>query len=425
MTIQWPLENGDDHDQRVVPSRRENRVILTRGRQLHRRMAGPVSTGLRYRVDAEKAADQLEEVVIREANAPPPLPDDLVQVIDANEDVDLSDRAVICHVQFLWEELARIRGVEEDEALKKEITEETRRLCQEFASRLLLGLDSRPNSVAQRWAPREELVRLDNASSGLETVGAAHQTAVGLESPRYKRLKMKTHTSWALFSKQDGMAGAERPPDALAGWPAPWRVAAVLTGGLPVVGALSRTPPYQYRLCSAPAALAVVAGALLVFNAASYLSPAAATIACQRTLFLAAADATALFSGTYALLALCVVGQHTAVTIAELGTLSVARPFDAVTGYVLWSAAEAAVLAALLCLQGQRLEEAAGRPAALLLRWPPRQAAAAAEAGRLVALSDALRPSVSVTSGSSINSGLLASLATVAITYLVVLLQQK
>ncbi|KAF0310450.1 Protein slit [Amphibalanus amphitrite] len=95
------LENGDDHDQRVVPSRRENRVILTRGRQPHRRMAGLVSTGLCYRVDAEKAADQLEEVVIREANAPPPLPDDLVQVIDANEDVDLSDRAVICHVQQL------------------------------------------------------------------------------------------------------------------------------------------------------------------------------------------------------------------------------------------------------------------------------------------------------------------------------------
>ncbi|KAF0304468.1 Ecdysone-induced protein 78C [Amphibalanus amphitrite] len=96
------LENGDDHDQCVVLPRRENRVILTRARrQLHRRMAGLVSTGLRYRVDAEKAADQLEEVVIREANAPPPLPDDLVQVIDANEDVDLSDRAVICHVRFV------------------------------------------------------------------------------------------------------------------------------------------------------------------------------------------------------------------------------------------------------------------------------------------------------------------------------------
>ncbi|KAF0302739.1 hypothetical protein FJT64_025192 [Amphibalanus amphitrite] len=50
----------------------------------------------------------------------------------------------------LWEELARIRGVEEDEALKKEVTEETRRLCQEFASRLLLGLDSRPNSGEDR-----------------------------------------------------------------------------------------------------------------------------------------------------------------------------------------------------------------------------------------------------------------------------------
>ncbi|XP_043232576.1 exonuclease mut-7 homolog [Amphibalanus amphitrite] len=57
------LENGDDHDQCVALSRRENRVILTRGRQLHRRMAGMVSTGLCYRVDAEKAADQLEEVV--------------------------------------------------------------------------------------------------------------------------------------------------------------------------------------------------------------------------------------------------------------------------------------------------------------------------------------------------------------------------
>ena len=44
-------------------SRREGRVILTRGRQLHRRMAGLVSAGYCYRVEAEKAADQLEEVV--------------------------------------------------------------------------------------------------------------------------------------------------------------------------------------------------------------------------------------------------------------------------------------------------------------------------------------------------------------------------
>ncbi|KAF0288813.1 hypothetical protein FJT64_012802 [Amphibalanus amphitrite] len=60
---------------------------------------------------------------------------------------------------MLWEELARIRGVEEEEALKKEVTEETRRLCQEFASRLLLGLDSRPNSVTGTAAAYENIIR--------------------------------------------------------------------------------------------------------------------------------------------------------------------------------------------------------------------------------------------------------------------------
>ena len=56
-------ENGEDHDLCVTLARREGRVILTRGRQLHRRMAGLVSRGHCYRVDSEKAADQLDEVV--------------------------------------------------------------------------------------------------------------------------------------------------------------------------------------------------------------------------------------------------------------------------------------------------------------------------------------------------------------------------
>ncbi|XP_037088460.1 uncharacterized protein LOC119109023, partial [Pollicipes pollicipes] len=57
------LENGEDHDTCVVLAQREGRIILTRGRALHRRMVGLVPAGHCYHVAAERAADQLEEVV--------------------------------------------------------------------------------------------------------------------------------------------------------------------------------------------------------------------------------------------------------------------------------------------------------------------------------------------------------------------------
>ena len=69
------------------------------------------------------------------------------------------------------------------------------------------------------------------------------------------------------------MADTERPPDALAGWPTPWRVVAVLTGGLSVGGAFSGRPPYEYRACSAPAGVSLITAVLLTFSSATYLTP--------------------------------------------------------------------------------------------------------------------------------------------------------
>ena len=421
----------------------------------------------------------------------------------------------------------------------------------------------------------------------------------------------------------DGMASSDRSADPLAGWSAPWRVTAVLTGCLPVGGALRGRPPYEHRVCSAPVAVGVVTSLLITFSGATYLMPSvlqafkvnmhlaalfelvtfvslsasvwltvvrgpsaarllrevgrllearqlrgllttdssrgrfilvdlimlvktaiciwelykkesvlapgitqmpnlllyaldmatrlrgaalltlcihlmrvlgeefdtisaslrralhpatgkrvcrvsvtsasrrqawdhdgniktpsallrgldlrvlcspdsplpprscADEIATQRTLFLAAADVTALFNATLALPALCMLCQNLSVSIAILGTMPLSQPFDAHTVMSVWSAVEAVGFAALLCHQGQRLEEAARRPALLLLRHPPEDPAAAEEAARLVALSDGLRPAVGVSANSSVNNSLLVSVATLAATFMLVLLQMK
>ena len=70
------------------------------------------------------------------------------------------------------------------------------------------------------------------------------------------------------------MAGAQ-VSSVLAGWPAPWRVAAVLTGVLPVQGALHGRRPYQYRLCSGPALVGVVLAAAFTVYQCSWLTPQA------------------------------------------------------------------------------------------------------------------------------------------------------
>ena len=83
-----------------------------------------------------------------------------------------------------------------------------------------------------------------------------------------------------------------------------------------------------------------------------------------------------------------------------------------------------ALFAVLLCQHGQRLEEAARRPALLLLRRPPRRPEPAAEAARLVALVEALRPAAAA-GDFRVNSRLLVSVVAGFVTYLVVLLQMS
>ena len=107
--------------------------------------------------------------------------------------------------------------------------------------------------------------------------GRATRTFVGLRRWYWRGLCVLTRrvgcTSGRPSPQRDGMAGTERPPHALAGWPGPWRVVAVLTGALPVRGALRDRPPYQYRVCSAPAAVGITTAVLLTLNSATYLTP--------------------------------------------------------------------------------------------------------------------------------------------------------
>ena len=142
-----------------------------------------------------------------------------------------------------------------------------------------------------------------------------------------------------------------------------------------------------------------------------------------RERYLAAADATAAFSAVYVLPALLLLGYGVALVIERYTNLP-PDPATEDTVWMVWAGLEMAVFAVLLCHHGQRLEEAARRPALLLLRHPPRHPQAAAEAARLVTLVEALRPAAS--SGQfSINSRLLVSVTAGFVTYLVVLLQMS
>ena len=145
-------------------------------------------------------------------------------------------------------------------------------------------------------------------------------------------------------------------------------------------------------------------------------------LVCLRKRYLAAADATASFSAVYVLPALGLLVKMVALVVANWTSQPAILP-----GWrAIWMASiglEMTMFAVLLCLHGQRLEEAARRPALLLLRHPPRHPEAAAEAAHLVALVEALRPAAAATGDFSINIRLLVSVVAGFITYLVVLLQ--
>ena len=140
-----------------------------------------------------------------------------------------------------------------------------------------------------------------------------------------------------------------------------------------------------------------------------------------RERYLAAADATASFSAVFALPALCLLVHEVASAIAHWTSFSALQS----TLTIVWTGLEMAVFAVLLCLHGQWLEEAARRPLLLLLRRPPRHPEVAAEAARLVALVEALRPRAAAAGSFSINSSLLVSVVVGFVTYLVVLLQMS
>ena len=124
-----------------------------------------------------------------------------------------------------------------------------------------------------------------------------------------------------------------------------------------------------------------------------------------RERYLAAADATASFSAVYVLPALCLLVHEVALAIAHWTSLSILES----PMVLVWAGFELAVFAVLLCLHGQWLEEAARRPLLLLLRRPPRHPEAAAEATRLMALVEALRPGAAAAGSFNINSRLLVS----------------
>ena len=154
---------------------------------------------------------------------------------------------------------------------------------------------------------------------------------------------------------------------------------------------------------------------------ASPPSSQADILAGLRERYLAAADATASFSAVYVLPTLCFQVYCVVAAIAYWTALSVLeQPM-----LIIWSGFEMAVFAVLLCLHGQWLEEAARRPLLLLLRRPPRHPEAAAEAARLLALVEALRPGATAADSFNINSRLLVSVVVGFVTYLVVMLQMS
>ena len=172
-------------------------------------------------------------------------------------------------------------------------------------------------------------------------------------------------------------------------------------------------PPEPVRvLCPSPDS----AGVLPSAPRAAGLPDALAGL---RERYLAAADATAAFSAAYGMPALCALVYEVGRNVSSWSRLKAASGGeDAVV------AAQVSItlvmFAVLLCLNGQRLEEAARRPALLLLRHPE----SSPEAARLVALVEGLRPAV--TAGQvAVNSRLLGSVAFGFLTYMVVVTQSR
>ncbi|KAF0295963.1 hypothetical protein FJT64_006568 [Amphibalanus amphitrite] len=154
--------------------------------------------------------------------------------------------------------------------------------------------------------------------------------------------------------------------------------------------------------------------------------PAAASrahvLAGLRERYLAAADATAAFSEVYVMPAICLLVYGVAINVLRLSHLSACG-----LEHTVWSVSSSvttAVFATLLCAHGQRLEEAAARPAVLLLRQPPSGPQSAVEAAHLLTLADGLRPAAAA-GCIRVNGSLLCSMTVSFVTYLVVLLQMR
>ncbi|KAF0294259.1 hypothetical protein FJT64_008063 [Amphibalanus amphitrite] len=207
--------------------------------------------------------------------------------------------------------------------------------------------------------------------------------------------------------------------------------------------------------CSVPAALGLINAAAVTTFAAFWMStysakmyhfnnsfmsfsldaPAAATLteesgpspARLRALhsrYCAAVSAVDAFNSVLALPALLItlswfVLAASLVTIGSARRAAGAGQDPLVLAQLLGTLVQALGHGAALCWAGQRLEEAARRPAELLLRAAP----AGAWADQLVRLVELLRPALSVPGLLNINSRLLLSVTVGFGTYTVVLLQ--
>ena len=146
-------------------------------------------------------------------------------------------------------------------------------------------------------------------------------------------------------------------------------------------------------------------------------------LALLRARFTAAADVTAALGGVFALPTLLYLAHVTLISMLMMARMEVS--VLSVDGLLSVGpvSGEAALGLTLLCQRGQRLEEAARRPVELLLRHPPQETAAAAEADRLVTLAQWLRPAAAAHGLFNINKQLLGSALAGYLTYLIVLVQ--
>ena len=152
---------------------------------------------------------------------------------------------------------------------------------------------------------------------------------------------------------------------------------------------------------------------------------AAPSLAALRARLTAVADLTSSLSSVYAMPAVCYMVHAVLISMLVVALLdSMTHSTENLLSIFLVSA-RSALLATLLCQSGQRLEEAARRPAELLLRHPPQEPAAAAEAARLVALVEWLRPAAAAHGLFNINRQLLGSALAGYLTYMVVLIQMS